>query len=73
MTLSYDRRLTLLAIAAGLPPIGAFLALLWMGSYSWLVGASAATLVVGLWIGLVVLLRERIVRPLQTVSNLRRF
>ena len=70
MTLSYDRRITLLAIAAGVPPIAAFLALLWIGSYSWLVRASAATLVVGLWIGLVVLLRERIVRPLQTVSNL---
>ena len=70
MNISYDRRITLLSIATGLPAVTAALALLWLGSYSWLVRGSVALLLIVLWLGLVVLLRERIVRPLQTVSNL---
>jgi nitrogen fixation/metabolism regulation signal transduction histidine kinase len=48
----------------------AALALLWLGSFSWLTRISIAVLMVGAWVGLVILLRDRIVRPLQTVSNL---
>jgi nitrogen fixation/metabolism regulation signal transduction histidine kinase len=70
VNLSYDRRITLLAIAAGLPPMLAALALLWLGSFSWLTRISIAVLMVGAWVGLVIVLRDRIVRPLQTVSNL---
>ena len=68
--LSYDRRVTLLALGAGLPAVAVSLALLWAGGYSWLVRSTAALLVVGLWLFLSLLLRDRIVRPLQTVSNL---
>jgi nitrogen fixation/metabolism regulation signal transduction histidine kinase len=70
VNLSYDRRVTLLAIAAGLPSVVGALVLLWLASYSWLVRASAAVLLIGAWVALVVILRDRIVRPLQTVSNL---
>ena len=70
MNLSYDRRITLLAVAVGLPGIAAALALLWLADYSWLVRTSATVLLVGAWAGLVIVLRDRIVRPLQTVSNL---
>ena len=70
MTLSYDRRIMLLAIAAGFPSIVAALVLLWLSDGAWLVRASAAVLLAGVWVALVILLRERIVRPLQTVSNL---
>ncbi len=70
MTLSYDRRITLLAVAVGLPGIAAALALLWLADYSWLVRTSATVLLVGTWAGLVIVMRDRIVRPLQTVSNL---
>lgn len=70
MNLSYDRRITLLALAAGLPAVVVSLVLLWTGGYSWLVRGSLAVLVLGLWIGLVIVVRKRIVRPLQTVSNL---
>jgi nitrogen fixation/metabolism regulation signal transduction histidine kinase len=70
VSISYDRRITLLSIGAGLPALTAALVLLWLGNYSWLVRGSVALVLIALWLGLVVLLRERIVRPLQTVSNL---
>jgi nitrogen fixation/metabolism regulation signal transduction histidine kinase len=70
VTLSYDRRITLLAIAVGLPAVATALVLLWLGSYSWLVRATVASALVGAWVALVIVLRDRIVRPLQTVSNL---
>ncbi|HEX5107864.1 MAG TPA: ATP-binding protein [Vicinamibacterales bacterium] len=68
--LTYDRRVVLLAVAAGLPGLILSLALLWIGQYSWLLQTTLALLVVGLWGSIVVMLRNRIVRPLQTVSNL---
>ncbi len=68
--LTYDRRVTLLALAAGLPGVLLALLLLWVGGYSWLAGTTGAVLVVGLWLGLTLVLRDRIVRPLQTISNL---
>jgi PAS domain S-box-containing protein len=68
--LSYDRRVTLLALATGFPGVVAALALLYAGGYSWLVNLTLGLVVVGLWLFLSVLLRDRILRPLQTVSNL---
>jgi two-component system nitrogen regulation sensor histidine kinase NtrY len=70
VTISYDRRITLLSAAIGFPAVAAALILLWLGDYSWLVRGSVALLLIVLWVSLVVVLRERIVRPLQTVSNL---
>jgi two-component system, NtrC family, nitrogen regulation sensor histidine kinase NtrY len=70
VNLSYDRRITLLAIATGLPSVIVALGLLWLSNNSWLVRGSAAVLLVGVWVALVIILRDRIVRPLQTVSNL---
>ena len=70
MNLSYDRRITLLAIAVGLPAVVGALILLWLSDYSWLARASLAIVLIAVWVALVVLLRDRIVRPLQTVSNL---
>ena len=69
MTLAYSRRITWLAVAAGAPGVVAALVLLFAGPYSWVLRAAAITLILALWIGLVILLRVRIVRPLQTVSN----
>jgi two-component system, NtrC family, nitrogen regulation sensor histidine kinase NtrY len=68
--LTYDRRVTLLAFAAGLPAVLISLALLWLGAYDWPVRIGVGALAVALWGGITLLLRSRIVRPLQTVSNL---
>ena len=69
MKIAYDRRIVLLALAAGAPGIVASAALLWFVDLSWVSRTALAVSVLGLWIGLVLLLRQRIVRPLQTVSN----
>ena len=68
--LSYDRRVVLLAIAAGLPGVSLALVLLIVGDYSRLEQVTLGVLVISIWVALVVMLRTRIVRPLQTVSNL---
>jgi two-component system, NtrC family, nitrogen regulation sensor histidine kinase NtrY len=67
--MSYARRITVLAIVVGLPGILAALFLLWVVPYVWWGRAAAAAALVCAWIALVLLLRDRIVRPLQTLSN----
>jgi nitrogen fixation/metabolism regulation signal transduction histidine kinase len=68
--LTYEGRLTLLAFAAGLPGMVLAGVLLWVGGYSPLVRVTAAVLVTTAWIAISLLLRDRIIRPLQTISNL---
>src|SRR5678815_1230207 len=67
---TYDRKVTLLALAAGLPAVVASFILLWVGDYPWLIRVTIGTILLGLWLGVTVALRDRIIRPLQTVSNL---
>jgi len=59
----------LLALLAGAPGVVASALLLVAGNHGWLTSGAVAALVLGLWIGLVVALRDVIVRPLRTVSN----
>jgi two-component system, NtrC family, nitrogen regulation sensor histidine kinase NtrY len=66
----HDRRVTLLALATGLPALIAALILLWIGGYSWLARGTFAVLLVALWIAVTLVLRDRVIRPLQTISNL---
>jgi two-component system nitrogen regulation sensor histidine kinase NtrY len=67
---TYDRKVTLLALAAGLPAVVASFVLLSIGDYPWLIRVTIGTILLGLWLGVTVALRDRIIRPLQTVSNL---
>jgi nitrogen fixation/metabolism regulation signal transduction histidine kinase len=68
--LAFETRLALLTLAAGFPAVIATLGLLWYSGYqpriSWTIGLP----VVGLWLAFSFAARERIVRPLQTLSNL---
>jgi nitrogen fixation/metabolism regulation signal transduction histidine kinase len=68
--LTYERRLQLLALAAGLP--GSFIALmlLWTGSFSTSTAWTLTLLIVGFWLGFALSLRHRVVFSLQTLSNL---
>ena len=68
--LTYDRRVLLMALLAGLPGTLVAILLLWFGDYSpklrW-----TLTLLVGIgWLAVAWSLRERVVFPLQTLSNL---
>jgi nitrogen fixation/metabolism regulation signal transduction histidine kinase len=68
--LSYEHRILLLAVAAGLP--GSFIAmiLLWTGDYSSRTIWTLGLLIVGLWLSFAVSVRHRVAFSLQTLSNL---
>src|SRR5882724_5091812 len=68
--LTHDRRILLLAIMAGLPGAIVSLALLWHGDYQPRTQWTLTVLVLGCWWGFAFALVERVVRPLQTLSNL---
>lgn len=68
--LPHERRVLLLALCAGLPGVLATLFLLTAGHYSSRVTWTVGTLVAGVWLGIAMALRERVVRPLQTLSNM---
>ncbi|HEX8476056.1 MAG TPA: ATP-binding protein [Pyrinomonadaceae bacterium] len=67
---SHERRVLWMALAAGLPGVVVSLVLLWSGDYSAKVEWTLAVLIVGVWAGFAFALQARVVRPLQTVSNL---
>ena len=66
----FEQRVFLFAVLAGLP--GGFVALtmLWRGPYTPKVQWTLTVLIVSLWWGLAFTLRERVLRHLQTLSNL---
>ncbi len=68
--LAFETRLTLLALAAGLPALAFAMFELRWHDYSGAVRRTASAVLVGCWIGLALAIRGRVVRPLQTVSNL---
>src|SRR5439155_196564 len=67
---THDRRILFMACAAGLPGVLVSLIVLWGGDYSAKVQWTLSVLVVGVWVGFVFSLRDRVVYPLQTISNL---
>ncbi|MBL8962344.1 MAG: PAS domain-containing sensor histidine kinase [Gemmatimonadetes bacterium] len=66
----HERRVFLLALSAGLPGVVATIALLLNGNYAPRVTWTLGGFVLGTWIVVTLVLRERIVRPLQTLSNM---
>src|SRR5712675_2072720 len=68
--LSYEHRIQLLAVAAGLPGSLIALILLGTGDYSSRTIWTLAMLIVGLWLGFAFSVRHRVVFSLQTLSNL---
>jgi nitrogen fixation/metabolism regulation signal transduction histidine kinase len=68
--LKFEGRVTLLSLAAGLPAVALCAFLLWYDSYSAQVQWTIDLLLVLLWLGVSLNLKQRIVRPLQTLSNI---
>jgi two-component system, NtrC family, nitrogen regulation sensor histidine kinase NtrY len=68
--LSYEHRVLLLALAAGLPGSAIALILLWTGDYSSRTIWTLGLLIVGLWLGFAFSVRNRVAFSLQTLSNL---
>ena len=68
--LTYERRIQLLALAAGFPGSLIALIFLWNGNYSSEAVWTLTFLIVSLWLGFASSLRHRVVFSLQTLSNL---
>ncbi|HVN81911.1 MAG TPA: ATP-binding protein [Terriglobia bacterium] len=67
---NYERRILLLSILTGLPGGLVTLLLLWFGDYTPKVQWTLSVFVFSFWLGSAFVLRERVVLPLQTLSNL---
>ncbi|HWS87840.1 MAG TPA: ATP-binding protein [Pyrinomonadaceae bacterium] len=68
--MAHERRVLLMALAAGAPGVVVSLVLLWVGGYTPKVVWTLGALVVCFWLGFSFAVQGRVVRPLQTVSNL---
>jgi nitrogen fixation/metabolism regulation signal transduction histidine kinase len=68
--LSYEGRIVLLALLAGLPGSACALIILWTGDYAARTQWTLTLLILCAWLGFAMAVRERVVFPLQTLSNL---
>jgi len=68
--LRHDRRVLMLAALAALPAVLVALLLLWLGDFTPKVRWTLTAVIVLFWLGFASSLWERLVRPLQTISNL---
>jgi len=68
--LTFENRIWLLALATGLPALAATLLLLWSGGYNNRIVSAVAVALLFVWWKLAAGLRNRVVRPLNTLANL---
>ena len=68
--MKFERRITFLALAAGCPAVILCAFLLWYDNYSTRLQWTVDLVLVLLWLGIAFNLKARIVRPLQTLSNI---
>ncbi len=68
--LSHDQRVVILTIMAGLPGTILALGFLWLGPYAARVQWTVSVVLIGLWGGVTLALREQIIRPLGTLANM---
>ncbi|HEX2189206.1 MAG TPA: ATP-binding protein [Longimicrobiaceae bacterium] len=67
---SHDRQVLRLSFLTGVPGAAVALLLLWTGPYDGKLRWTLTLIVVLGWVGFALALRERVIRPLQTLSNL---
>jgi len=68
--MTFERRIQLLALAAGAPGSAIALILLWTGNFSSGAAWTLTLLIVSLWFGFAISLQNRVTFSLQTLSNL---
>ena len=65
-----DRRFVLMAFVSGLPAAVIAIVLLWMGPFSATTKWAFTAAILGVWLGCTFTLRERIAKPLRTISSM---
>src|SRR2546430_3348939 len=68
--LKHERGVLWLALLAGVPGLILALALLWLGDVAPRTQWTLTILVVSAWLAIAATLREQVIRPLQTISNM---
>src|SRR6266487_4770514 len=68
--LPFERRLTVLTLLCGLPAVALCVFLLWYGDYSGRLQWTIDLLLVVVWLSIAFNLKQRVIRPLQTLSNI---
>jgi len=68
--ITHDRRVFLLALLSGLPAVVVAMVFLWHSNFSVRADWTLTILVVSIWLGVAASVRQRVVFPLQTLSNL---
>ncbi len=68
--LNHERRILLLTLMAGGPAVLMAMIIIWTGDYSDKVQWTVTVFLLGLWLGFSFVVRERVVYPLQVLSNL---
>ncbi len=68
--LNFERRIIFLSLASGFPAVAACILLLWVTDFSFRTQLTVDLTVVLVWIGVSFNLRQRVIRPLQTLSNI---
>jgi two-component system nitrogen regulation sensor histidine kinase NtrY len=68
--LTHDRHVLLLALLSGLPALGVALVLLWRGDFSAQTQWTFTILMLGCWWAFAAAVRQRVIHPLQTITNL---
>jgi nitrogen fixation/metabolism regulation signal transduction histidine kinase len=68
--LKFESRVTILALAAGLPPVVLCAILLYINSYSAQIQWTVDLLLALIWLSVAFNLKQRVIRPLQTLSNI---
>src|SRR2546430_16813907 len=69
-SLKHERWVLWLALLTGVPGLVLAFALLWSGDFAPRTQWTLTTVVVVVWLGLAATLREHVIRPLQTISNM---
>src|SRR3989454_6568137 len=65
----HERRVFWLALLGGFPAVALALGLLWFGDFAPRTQWTLTLVVAGVWLACAAVVREQVVRPLQTVSN----
>jgi two-component system, NtrC family, nitrogen regulation sensor histidine kinase NtrY len=68
--LGFERRITFLALVSGLPAVGTTILLLWYYEFTARTQLTLDLFLVLFWLGVAFNLKHRVVRPLQTLSNI---
>jgi two-component system nitrogen regulation sensor histidine kinase NtrY len=70
LKVSLDSQIVIFALVAGFPAVLVALLLLWSTTHAPKVEWTLTVIILGFWLGFSFALRSRVVRPLQTISNL---